>query len=323
MTSTAAPSPTRPATTPEPPPRRTWSPSRRLLPYLLVAPALCFELLVHLLPMLGGLYMSALELTQFYLRDWLNAPFAGLSNFSFALDLNSAVCVTLLRSFAVTAGFSILTVGLSWLLGVFAATLLQRSFRGRAVLRTLFLVPYALPVYTAAMIWKFLLDQDDGMINATLGGLGLTGGHTFWLLGDNAFLATVATATWRLWPFAFLVLMAGMQSIPHDVYESATVDGAGLWQQFRSITLPMLRPVNQVLVLVLFLWTFNDFNVPYILFDKSVPNAANLLSIHIYNNSFITWNFGLGSAMSTLLLLFLLVVTAGYLAFTSRRMKDA
>ncbi|MEV4648606.1 sugar ABC transporter permease [Saccharopolyspora sp. NPDC049357] len=323
MTSTAAPSPTRPTTTPEPPRRRTWSPSRRLLPYLLVAPALCFELLVHLLPMLGGLYMSALELTQFYLRDWLNAPFAGLSNFGFALDFNSAVGVTLLRSFAVTAGFSILTVGLSWLLGVFAATLLQRSFRGRAVLRTLFLVPYALPVYTAAMIWKFLLDQDDGMVNATLGGLGLTGGQTFWLLGDNAFLATVATATWRLWPFAFLVLMAGMQSIPNDVYESATVDGAGLWQQFRSITLPMLRPVNQVLVLVLFLWTFNDFNVPYILFDKSVPNAANLLSIHIYNNSFITWNFGLGSAMLTLLLLFLLVVTAGYLAFTSRRMKDA
>ncbi|RRO20411.1 sugar ABC transporter permease [Saccharopolyspora rhizosphaerae] len=323
MTSTAAPSPTPTAAPPEPPARRRWVPSRKVLPYLLVAPALCFELLVHLLPMLGGLYMSVLELTQFYLRDWLHAPFAGLANFRFALDFDSAVGVTLLRSFAITAGFSVLTVALSWLLGVFAATLLQRSFRGRAVLRTLFLVPYALPVYTAAMIWKFLLDQDDGMVNSTLGGLGITDGETFWLLGDNAFLATVVTATWRLWPFAFLVLMAGMQSIPHDVYESATVDGAGLWQQFRSITLPMLRPVNQVLVLVLFLWTFNDFNVPYILFDKSVPNAANLLSIHIYNNSFITWNFGLGSAMSTLLLLFLLVVTAGYLALTSRRMKDA
>ncbi|SFS78984.1 carbohydrate ABC transporter permease [Saccharopolyspora flava] len=322
MTSTAT-SPTAPVAPPDPPPRRKWSPSKRLLPYLLVAPALCFELLVHLLPMLGGLYMSVLELTQFYLRDWLSAPWAGLANFRFALDFDGAVGAALLRSFAVTAGFSVLTVGLSWLLGVFAATLLQRSFRGRAVLRTLFLVPYALPVYTAAMIWKFLLDQDDGMVNATLGGLGITDGKTFWLLGDNAFLATVATATWRLWPFAFLVLMAGMQSIPHDVYESATVDGAGLWQQFRNITLPMLRPVNQVLVLVLFLWTFNDFNVPYILFDKSVPSAANLLSIHIYNNSFITWNFGMGSAMSTLLLLFLLVVTAGYLAFTSRRMKDA
>ncbi|MFC7340445.1 carbohydrate ABC transporter permease [Saccharopolyspora griseoalba] len=303
--------------------RRKWTPSRSKLPYLLVLPALIFELLVHLIPMLGGLYMSLLRLTQFFLRDWLDAPFAGLDNFAFALNFDTAVGTALLKSFAVTAAFTAVTVGASWTLGVFAAVLLNKSFRGRAVLRALFLVPYALPIYTTAMVWKFMLDQGDGLVNTTLGGLGVTDGQTFWLLGDNAFLSIVLTQVWRLWPFAFLVLMAGLQSIPNDVYESATVDGAGMWQQFRAITLPMLRPVNQVLVLVLFLWTFNDFNVPYLLFDQSVPNSANLLSIHIYNNSFITWNFGLGSAMSTLLLLFLLLVTAGYLAFTSRRMKDA
>ncbi|MCI2417841.1 sugar ABC transporter permease [Saccharopolyspora sp. K220] len=320
MTSTVTAS--RPRPLPEvPQQRRKWTPSRQALPYLLIAPALLFELLVHLVPMLGGLWMSVLELTQFHLRDWINAPFAGLDNFGFALNFNSAVAVELLRSFAITAAFSIVTVSLCWVLGVFAATLLQRAFPGRAVLRALFLVPYALPVYTAVMIWKFMLDRSDGMVNTVLGDLGL-GGGTFWLLGDNAFGSLVITAVWRLWPFAFLVLMAGMQSIPADVYESATVDGAGVWQQFRSITLPMLRPVNQVLVLVLFLWTFNDFNVPYTLFDQSVPSSASVLSIHIYNSSFLTWNFGLGSAMSTLLLLSLLVITAGYLAFTSRRLKD-
>ncbi|GAA2353319.1 sugar ABC transporter permease [Saccharopolyspora halophila] len=321
MTTTAAPpAPGAPRTAPR---RRKWTPSRSKLPYLLVLPALIFELLVHLIPMLGGLYMSVLRLTQFFLRDWLNAPFAGLDNFAFALDLDSAVGSALLKSFAVTAAFTVVTVGASWALGVFAAVLLNKSFRGRAVLRALFLVPYALPIYTTAMVWKFMLDQGDGLVNTTLGAMGVTDGETFWLLGNNAFLSIVITQVWRLWPFAFLVLMAGLQSIPADVYESATVDGAGIWQQFKSITLPMLRPVNQVLVLVLFLWTFNDFNVPYLLFDQSVPNSANLLSIHIYNNSFITWNFGLGSAMSTLLLVFLLLVTAGYLAFTSRRMKDA
>ncbi|MEV5540587.1 sugar ABC transporter permease [Saccharopolyspora shandongensis] len=309
-------------TTPIPARRRGWTPSRRALPYLLIAPALAFELLVHLVPMLGGLWMSLLELTQFHLRDWVRAPFAGLDNFGFALDLDGAAGAELLRSFAVTLAYAILTVGLSWTLGLFAATLLQRSFPGRAVLRTLFLVPYALPVYTAVMVWKFMLDRSDGLVNTVLDDLGAGAGGTFWLLGDNAFGSIVITSVWRLWPFAFLVLMAGMQSIPTDVYEQATVDGAGLWQQFRSITVPMLRPVNQVLVLVLFLWTFNDFNVPYILFDKSVPGAANLLSIHIYGSSFLTWNFGLGSAMSAILLLFLLLVTAGYLAFTSRRLKD-
>ncbi|GAA4880243.1 sugar ABC transporter permease [Saccharopolyspora cebuensis] len=320
MTDTAAVR-TAPAESPSTPPRGRWRPGRRWLPYLLVLPALLFELLVHLVPMVGGLWMSLLELTQFWLRDWLNAPFAGLANFRFALDFDSAVGTQLLTSFGITLAFAVLTVGISWALGMFAATLLQRSFPGRAVLRALFLVPYALPVYTAVMIWKFMLDQGDGMVNSVLASLGGSG-ETFWLLGDNAFLSLVVTAVWRLWPFAFLALMAGMQSIPTDVYEAATVDGAGVWQQFRSITLPMMRPVTQVLLLVLFLWTFNDFNVAYILFDKSVPSAANLLSIHIYNSSFLTWNFGLGSAMSALLLLFLLLVTAGYLAVTSRRSSD-
>ena len=287
--------------------------SSRYVPYLLLAPALLFELLVHLLPMLGGLWMSFLELNQFFLRQWLSAPFAGLDNYRFAVDFNSAVGAELLRSFAVTAAFSLITVAASWSLGLFAATLLQRHFPGRAVLRALFLVPYALPVYTAVMIWKFMLDRSDGVVNTVLGT------ETFWLLGDNAFASLVVTAVWRLWPFAFLALMAGMQSIPADVYDAAAVDGAGIWQQFRTITVPMLRPVTQVLLLVLFLWTFNDFNVPYTLFDQSVPSAANLVSIHVYQNSFLTWNFGLGSAMSTLLLLFLLVVTATYLAVTARR----
>ena len=287
--------------------------SSRYVPYLLFAPALLFELLVHLLPMLGGLWMSFLELNQFFLRQWLSAPFAGLDNYRFAVDFNSAVGAELLRSFAVTAAFSLITVAAAWSLGLFAATLLQRHFPGRAVLRALFLVPYALPVYTAVMIWKFMLDRSDGVVNTVLGT------ETFWLLGDNAFASLVVTAVWRLWPFAFLALMAGMQSIPADVYDAAAVDGAGIWQQFRTITVPMLRPVTQVLLLVLFLWTFNDFNVPYTLFDQSVPSAANLVSIHVYQNSFLTWNFGLGSAMSTLLLLFLLVVTATYLAVTARR----
>jgi len=87
--------------------------------------------------------------------------------------------------------------------------------------------------------------------------------------------------------------------------------------------LPMLSPVNQVLILVLFLWTFNDFNTPYVLFGGSAPSAADLISVHIYQSSFITWDFGIGSAMSVALLLFLLVVTVAYLLVTNRRRHRA
>jgi multiple sugar transport system permease protein len=101
------------------------------------------------------------------------------------------------------------------------------------------------------------------------------------------------------------------------------MDGAGVWQQIRKITMPSLRPVNQVIVLVLFLWTFNDFNTPFVMFGQNPPRQSDLISIHIYQSSFINWNFGSGSAMSVLLLLFLLVVTAVYLLVTSRGRSES
>jgi multiple sugar transport system permease protein len=303
--------------------RARWSGHGGALPYLLLAPALVFELVVHVIPMITGVVISFLKLNQFYLRHWLDAPFAGLANYQLSLDFHSEIGVDLLRSVAITIAYSVVVVSFSWLFGIFGATLLQRSMRGRAALRTIFLIPYALPVFTSVIVWKFMLNQDNGLVNHVLAQLHLGSGKHFWLLGDSAFFSMALVGVWRLWPFALLTLMAGMQSIPTDLYEAAEVDGANRWQQFRKLTVPMLRPVNQVLVLVLFLWTFNDFNVPYTLFAGSTPASADLISVHIKQSSFITWNFGLGSAMSVLLLLFLLVVTVGYLAVTSRRTRDA
>lgn len=289
------------------------------LPYLLLLPALVLELLVHLVPMVIGIVMSFKELTQFHIGDWLAAPWKALGNYRVTIDLDAPVGAALLHSFWVTCAFSVLSVGLCWLIGTTAAIMLQENFRGRGLLRAVFLTPYALPVYAAVITWAFLFQRDNGLVNHVLHDqLQLTDGRPFWLLGGNSFLALLVVAVWKTWPFAFLVVMAGLQNIPKDLYEAAALDGAGMIRQIRRITLPSLRPVNQVLVLVLFLWTFNDFNTPYVLFGKAAPEAADLLSIHIYQSSFVTWNFGTGSAMSVLLLLFLLVVTAGYLLATSR-----
>ncbi|MFF4234569.1 carbohydrate ABC transporter permease [Actinomadura geliboluensis] len=293
----------------------------RALPYLLLAPAIAAELIVHLVPIAVGIWMSFRELTLFYVREWSRAPGAGLGNYRVAVDVDGAIGAGLLRSFLVTVAVTVLAVGLSWLLGTAAAILMQDRFRGRGPLRAVFLVPYALPVYTAVMTWAFMFQRDTGLVNHVLTDqLHLTGGdRPFWLIGDNSFWALVTVIVWRSWPFAFLVLMAGLQNIPRDLYEASALDGAGVWRQIRHITLPALRPVNQVLVLVLFLWTFNDFNTPFVLFGRAAPDGGDLISVHIYHASFVTWNFGTGSAMSVLLLLFLLVVTAAYLLATSRR----
>ncbi|UKY54250.1 carbohydrate ABC transporter permease [Streptomyces inhibens] len=294
------------------------------LPYLLLLPALLLELLVHLVPMVIGIVMSFKELTQLTIGNWDAAPWKALGNYRVTVDLDAPVGAALLHSFLVTCAFSVLAVGLCWLIGTAAAIFLQDNFRGRGLLRALFLTPYALPIYAAVITWAFMFQRDNGLVNHVLHDqLHLTDGRPFWLLGDNSFVALLVVAVWKTWPFAFLVVMAALQSIPKDLYEAAALDGAGLVRQIRRITLPSLRPVNQVLVLVLFLWTFNDFNTPYVLFGKAAPEAADLLSIHIYQSSFVTWNFGTGSAMSVLLLLFLLVVTAGYLLATSRGRKHA
>jgi multiple sugar transport system permease protein len=229
-----------------------------------------------------------------------------------------------LHSFLVTLGFTVLVLGISWTFGLAAALFTQRSFRGRGLIRTAFLIPYALPVFASVITWSFMFQRDTGIVNHVLvDQLHLFDQRPFWLIGQNSFYSLVIVEVWRSWPFAFLMLTAGMQSIPQDLYEAAAMDGAGVLAQIRWVTMPMLKSVNRVLLLVLFLWTFLEFTVPYVLFGKAAPEQADLISMHIYQNSFVTWNFGTGSAMSVLLLIFLLVVTVGYLAASSRGSDNA
>jgi multiple sugar transport system permease protein len=302
------------------PPRRR----RELLPYLLLLPAIVMELLIHIIPMIVGVGISFFHLTLQYLRNWRHAPAAGLSNYRVALNFSGPAAKALVHSFTTTISYTVIVLAFSWALGTIAAVLTQRPFRGRGLVRTLFLLPFALPIFASVITWNFMGQRDTGAINNVIvDQLHLQDTRPFWLIGGNSFPMLVMVTIWRTWPFAFLIISAGMQSIPDELYEAATLDGAGNWAQIRRVTLPLLAPVNRVLFVVLFLWTFNDFTTPYTLFGDSPPLQADLISIHIYNTSFTTWNFGTGSAMSVLLLLFLLVVTGIYLLFTNRESEHA
>jgi multiple sugar transport system permease protein len=292
---------------------RRWL-SKRRLPYVLILPAVCFELLVHIIPLFAGVGLSFLGLTQFFIRNWTAAPVVGTKNYSIALDFSSPIGNGLLHSFLITTAFTVLVIGAAWSMGLGAALLVNAEFRGRNWFRTLFLVPYALPVYVGVIAWSFMLDRDNGSLNSLLvDNLHIVGHRPFWLIGTNAFWSIVMTTVWRLWPFAFLMILAGLQNIPKETYEAAELDGAGRVRQLRFITLPLLAPVTGVLVIIMFLWTFNEFNTAYVLFGQAPPASADLLSLHIYVNSFVDLNFGLGSAMSVLLLVFLMAATLIYL----------
>jgi len=143
---------------PSSPPKRRWW-RRGSLPYVLLIPAIALELLIHIVPMLAGVGISFLQLTLFYLRNWRAAPFAGFSNYAVAVNFSSATGQALLHSFTVTIIYTLIVLAGAWLFGMAAAVLTQRAFRGRGAVRTLFLIPYALPVFASVITWNFMLQR--------------------------------------------------------------------------------------------------------------------------------------------------------------------
>ena len=291
-------------------------PSRRLrraTPYLFMAPAVIAVVLVQIVPMLAGVVMSFMKLNQFTIGDWTHAPFVGLSNYRIAIGSDNAISRALFTSFLVTFLYSVVIVAGSWVLGMAAAVFLSEEVRGRKVMGSLFLLSYALPTFVAATLWTFMF-QPHGAVNVVLGDdLGLIPGDTFWFAGSKAFWAMSVNTLWRTWPFAFLMLLPAVQSIPGELFEAARVDGANRWREFRAITLPSTRSVALLLVLIIGFWTFNDFTTPYLMFSSAAPTSVDVLSLVIYRTSFVNLNFGLGSAMSLLMVAFMVGASMLYL----------
>lgn len=292
----------------------------RALPYLLIGPAILVELLVHVVPTVLAVVISFLRLNQFTLARWTEAPWAGLANYRAVLSPN-ALGDDFYSALERTAVFTVIVVAASWLLGFAAAVALSHPFRGRAFFRVFFLIPYALPAYTSGIGWRFMLGRDNGALNRLLvDDLHIVGHRPFWLIGGNAFWALVVASVWRMWPFAYLVLAAALQSVPADQLEAARLEGASTWQQVRRVTLPWIRRLNQLVVVLMALWSFNEFTMPYVVFGGSPPPSASLVSIIVYRDGFSTFNVGLGAALDVVIVA---IIGVGLLAWLRlRRVAD-
>jgi multiple sugar transport system permease protein len=292
------------------------------VPYFLLVPAVFAVGLVMVAPMVIGVVMSFLKITQFTIGDWTAAPWAGLANFRISLNLHEPIARGLLSSVEVTALYTVVVVGISWVLGMAGAVFLSDTFKGRSIIRSMFLLPYAIPVYVGVIVWT-LMFQNNGAVNTLLGhDLHLVGVQTFWLAGTRAFWSMVVTTVWRTWPFAFLMLLAGLQSIPAEQYEAARVDGASRWQEFRRVTMPSVHDVSLLLVLITGFWTFNDFTTPFIMFSTAPPSSAQLISLQIYIDSIVDLNFGLGAAMAVIMIVLLIVASFVYMRLLHMRIGE-
>ncbi len=232
--------------------------------------------------------------------------------------------------FWITISYTIFgTIG-ALLLGLFAAQLMSTSFRGRALIRGLFLFPYVAPVIAVAFTWVILLDPFSGTFNAILQRMSLTeAGINF--LGQRAVelnvlgltinfpmaLATViAFEAWRYFPLSFLFILARMQSISSDMYEAAEVDGASPFQQFWHISLPQLLGILSTLFLLRFIWTFNKFDDIFLLTGGA--SGTRTLTVDVYEKAFALSNLGAGAAAAVVIFLFLLLFSVTYFVFVHR-----
>lgn len=323
--STIAKQPNRDEETPAPatPKRRPAQRREARLALLIILPAVICELFIHIIPMFMGVWMAFLKLNQRTLRNWVHAPFIGMDNFRRGLAPSGNIGSEFYSTVGRTLFYVALVLVISWTFGMTAAVFLQNKFRGRAAFRTLFFIPYAIPGFVSAIAWKFMFAQQEGAVNKILvDELHLLHTKPFWLIGGNSFWTMIIVSVWGMWPFAFIMLLAALQTIPDDVYEAASIDGASRWQQFWRITVPMIRQPNGTLILLMSLWLFNQFGVPYMLFGPSSPEQATLLSPLIYKNSFQQWDFGLSAAMSVLLLLVLFVASIIYIRMALPKEND-
>ena len=301
------------ATIPRRPTRRRRSGlSERRLAAAMVAPSLIVIAAVAAYPIGYAIWLS---LNQYSVRVPGLSRFVGFDNYTAALgssDFWSSVKTTFL--------FTAISVAIETVLGLAMALAMHESFRGRSALRATVLVPWAVLTAGTAILWRSIFEPDLGFANHVLSSLGLPGGHTVWLgQSGYAFAVMVFADVWKTAPFMALLLLAGLQVIPEDVYDAARVDGATAWQRFTKITLPLLRPAILVALIFRTLDALRIFDLPYVLTHGA--NGTTTLSLYAYNRLTQDGLIGPGSALSVLTFIIVMAVSLLYIRFVGGNIR--
>jgi len=281
----------------------------------MLAPSIAVILLVAAYPIGYAIWLS---LHQYSLIHEGLSRWVAFSNYSDALW--GANHQEFWDSFRTTFVFTGISVGLELVLGVVMAVAMHQAFRGRGILRATVLVPWAILTVVTAMTWKTIFDPDLGFANTMLRALHLPGGDVVWLGQTPYALAVLIFAdVWKTAPFMALLILAGLQVIPEDIYDAAKVDGTTAWQRFRLVTLPLLMPAILVALIFRTLDALRVFDLPYVLTKGT--NGTETLSLNaqqtLVNNGII----GLGSALSVLTFVTVMLVSFVYIRFVGGNIR--
>lgn len=284
----------------------TGAPTGRATPYLFLAPYLVLFMLFGLLPAGLAVWIS--------LHNWdyllPEAPFVGLRNYAALFQRDSTVFGFWWESVRATAIFTLGSVPLLVALPLGLALLLNRGFPGRTFFRAVYFAPYVLGVAVIGLLWRYLLDTNVGLVNGLLQLVGLP--HDIpWITSlPWGWISLVGVTVWWTMGFNAVIYLAGLQDIPRDLYEAATIDGATRLQQFRHVTLPGLRPVLLFVVTTTVLASANVFGQAYLITQGAPGTSTRTAIMYITSRAFREYQFGSAAAMSVLLTLMLAVVSA-------------
>ncbi|CAL9325081.1 carbohydrate ABC transporter permease [Streptomyces sp. SudanB182_2057] len=280
---------------------------RRLAQWGFVAPAVLFMLLFFGYPLVRNVVMSFQHYTPktFFTGE---APLNGFDNWS-AVFQDALFGKALWHTLVFTAG-SLLG---QFCAGLALAVFFTRRFPLNGVLRSLILLPWLVPMVVSGIVWRRILDQDTGVLNSFLDAVGLDG-HTPWLTSPHmALLSVILVNIWIGIPFNMVILYGGLQEVPRELYEAAALDGASAWRTFRSVTLPTLRPVITVVLVLGFMSTVKILDLILALTDGGPADATQTLGTLTYQNSFVRLDFGAGAVVGNVLILISAVFAVLYL----------
>lgn len=282
--------------------------------YFFVLPSIIIIILMAFVPILKAVSLS------FYLNDLtfpqIGTPFVGLDNY-YSIFCDSNFWQALYN----TAYFTVICVTLEFSLGLAIAVLVNRSFKGRGFVRAAILIPWAIPTVVSAQMWRWIFNDNAGILNYIL--------KLFHIIGENIpWLSSVATArfciiladVWKTTPFMALLFIAGLQLIPEELYEAALVDGAGRFRRFLSITLPQLKPVILVALLFRALDTFRIFDLVYVLTGGAFKTET--LSILTADVTFKCSEYGNGSALAVIMFLCIFIISFIFIKILGTRVQE-
>jgi len=277
-------------------------------------PTLAILAVVVLVPLIEATYISFLS---YNLKLPKATRFIGLQNY---ISLLSDPLFW--YSLRVTAIFVAVSVTLIVILGLLFAMLLSEEFRGRGVLRALLLIPWAVTGVMAGILWRWIYNPEYGLLNIILNSIGINIGSFAWLNESSTALLSVALAyVWGFTPTSTILYLGAIQSLPAELYDSAKIDGAGAWQRFYSITLPLLKPATMVILIISTMFALKEVGLVYVMTSGGPGNETTVLGWLIYSEAFKFLDFGRGAAVSFVLAAITIAVAWMYIKFMYREVE--